>query len=302
MDEKPTLLFVDDEERILRSLKMMFRNGYNVLTTNNGQEALHILRCKTIHVIVSDQRMPTMLGIEVLREAKNISPNTMRVLLTGYADLSAVIGSINEGEIFRYITKPWKSEDIRETISQASQIALDANEDTRIITPEKRLVMVLDEDPEVASFIQQLVAKDFGDQYYVEWATTFENTVEVLATEPVAVIVTELNLENKNTEDFIKSLKYHAPEIVTVATSSYQDIDILVGLINEGQVYRFLPKPLRRGVAAMALSGAFRHYQSLHERPYLIKRHKVVPPSPEKEAATSSITGRIMNLFRGNKS
>lgn len=112
MNEKPTLMFVDDEERILRSLKMMFRNKYEVLTTTTGQEALQMMRQIKVHVLVSDQRMPAMLGVELLRQAKTVSPKTIRMLLTGYADKEAVIGSINEGEIFRYISKPWKSDDI----------------------------------------------------------------------------------------------------------------------------------------------------------------------------------------------
>ncbi|MBX4377732.1 response regulator, partial [Mycobacterium tuberculosis] len=73
---------------------------------------------------ISDQRMPKKLGVEVLKEVKDVSPHTIRILLTGYADLTAVIDSINEGEIFRYITKPWQTDELKNIVNQATQIAL----------------------------------------------------------------------------------------------------------------------------------------------------------------------------------
>ncbi|HKJ73854.1 MAG TPA: response regulator, partial [Alphaproteobacteria bacterium] len=88
---KATVLFVDDEERILRSLKMLFRGRYDVLTASSGEEALALVRTRHVHVIVSDQRMPGMLGAALLAQVKVASPTTMRLLLTGYSDLTATI-------------------------------------------------------------------------------------------------------------------------------------------------------------------------------------------------------------------
>ena len=106
---KPTLLLIDDEERILRSLRMLFFIGYDVRTTTDPDEAIRILREEKVHVIVSDQRMPVMQGSELLRIARETSPATMRILLTGYSDLDASIASVNEGEVFRYLMKPWNA-------------------------------------------------------------------------------------------------------------------------------------------------------------------------------------------------
>lgn len=110
---KPRILLVDDEERILRTLTMLLKMQYQVFSTTDGNEALKILKTEKIHVLISDQRMPLMVGTELLRQAKNLSPQTMRILLTGYADVEAALDSVNEGEIFRYINKPWGPKELR---------------------------------------------------------------------------------------------------------------------------------------------------------------------------------------------
>ena len=120
---KPSLLLVDDEERILRSLAMLFRGQYLLHTTTDARQALEIVARQQIHVVVSDQKMPVMRGADLLREVKERSPNTMRILLTGYSELDAIIASVNEGEIFRYVNKPWDAAELRTTVDQAAQIA-----------------------------------------------------------------------------------------------------------------------------------------------------------------------------------
>lgn len=123
---KPSILFVDDEQRVLNSMRALFRRDYDVHVTTLGSEALTILRDKTVEVIVADQRMPEMTGVEVLGAAKDISPNTVRILLTGYADLDAIEGSINIGEVFRFLSKPCPPNHLRETIKLAVDIAAKA--------------------------------------------------------------------------------------------------------------------------------------------------------------------------------
>ncbi|HEX6828487.1 MAG TPA: protein kinase, partial [Burkholderiales bacterium] len=96
---KPRILFVDDEERILTALNSLFRSGYHVFTATSGGQALEFVRRFPMHVVVSDQRMPGMTGVELLQQVKVLSPGTVRMLLTGYSDLAAIVGSINEGEV-----------------------------------------------------------------------------------------------------------------------------------------------------------------------------------------------------------
>jgi len=117
--KRGTVLFVDDERRVLNSMRAMFRRDYEVLLANSGVEALAMLRDADVDVIVSDQRMPGMTGVEVLKQVKATAPRAMRILLTGYADLQAIEASINEGEVFRYLTKPCPTDVLREAIDLA---------------------------------------------------------------------------------------------------------------------------------------------------------------------------------------
>ncbi len=120
---RPRLLFVDDEARILVSLKSIFRTDYDVRTANSGAEALDILRDWPADVLISDQRMPEMTGVDVLRSAAELRPDTTRILLTGYSDLEAIIGSVNDGEIFRFVSKPWRRNELRDTVAAAVRVA-----------------------------------------------------------------------------------------------------------------------------------------------------------------------------------
>ena len=116
---EPTLLCVDDERSILHALKRLFRKEpYRFLIAQNGQEALSVLDEEEVQVIISDYRMPDMTGTALLREVKQRFPETVRVVLSGYADVDVIMESINEGEIYRYLSKPWNDEELRVTIHQ----------------------------------------------------------------------------------------------------------------------------------------------------------------------------------------
>ena len=115
----PTLLVVDDEQDITASLTDLFRRDYHVVTAASADEALAVMKQQQVAVIVADQRMPGKTGSELLAEACLIDPDTVRVLLTGYADIKAVIQAVNEGKIFFYLTKPWDSTEIEAIIAKA---------------------------------------------------------------------------------------------------------------------------------------------------------------------------------------
>jgi signal transduction histidine kinase len=116
----PTLLVVDDEPEVLRSVHDLLRLDYTVLTRGSGPGALEVLRSgQDVHVIMSDQRMPGMSGVDLLREAKAIRPEATRLLFTAYADIRAVIDAINQGHVFRYLAKPWDPDELRAVVRQA---------------------------------------------------------------------------------------------------------------------------------------------------------------------------------------
>ena len=118
--KRPTLVVVDDEPEVLRSLHDLFRLDYKVLTYERPAEALSALEhAPEIDVIMSDQRMPEMTGVAFLGQVKKLHPDATRLLFTGYADIRAVIDAINQGNIFRYVTKPWDAEELATVIRQA---------------------------------------------------------------------------------------------------------------------------------------------------------------------------------------
>lgn len=132
MSETPvtaTLLFVDDEASILSSLRRLFRpHGYRILLAESGAAGLAELEKTPVDLVISDMRMPEMDGATFLREVRQRWPNTMRILLTGYADVTSTVAAINEGEIYRYIAKPWDDNEIVNTVHEAierQQLALE---------------------------------------------------------------------------------------------------------------------------------------------------------------------------------
>ena len=118
---KPTILCLDDENDNLDALERLFRKHFTVLKANSAEKAFEILDNRPdIAVIVSDQRMPVMTGVEFLEKSIVSHPNTSRILLTGYTDLESVIDAVNLGQIFRYLTKPWDPLDLINTVTQAA--------------------------------------------------------------------------------------------------------------------------------------------------------------------------------------
>ena len=115
-----TLLLVDDEQNIVSALKRLLRHdGYTILTANSGKEGLELLATHDVGVILSDQRMPEMTGVEFLRRAKELYPDTVRIVLSGYTDLKSVTDAINEGAIYKFLTKPWEDEQLQANIREA---------------------------------------------------------------------------------------------------------------------------------------------------------------------------------------
>jgi len=121
-DKKINILYVDDEENNLMSFKATFRIKYNVFTAISADEAMDLLQTKPIEIIITDQRMPKTTGVQFLEKVieKYIEP--MRILLTGYADMNAVVDAVNKGKIFHYLSKPWNEEELDMTIERAYEV------------------------------------------------------------------------------------------------------------------------------------------------------------------------------------
>lgn len=116
------VLYIDDEAHNLTSFRACFRRIFNIFTAESAEEGRKIISHQDIHVILSDQRMPRMTGIEFFESIKDEFPYPIRILITGYTDINAVIDAINRGQVYKYLTKPWNEEDVRIYIEKAYEV------------------------------------------------------------------------------------------------------------------------------------------------------------------------------------
>jgi response regulator RpfG family c-di-GMP phosphodiesterase len=154
---KAPILIVDDEEEILHSLRGLLRMEFEVHTAQSGPEALQVLEQQPIQVVLSDQRMPEMAGVELLSQARGERPGVVRVLFTGYADVRAVINAINHGQIFRYLTKPWDPDELLTVLREASE------EYNRRAQERSLFVDLQDYQMRCLTLIESLQGGQFGD-------------------------------------------------------------------------------------------------------------------------------------------
>lgn len=126
--DKIRILYLDDEENNLTSFKAGFRRDYKIFTTTTASEAVKILTDNEIHLVISDQKMPSLSGVEFFELIIPDFPDPIRMLLTGYADIEAVIDAINKGQVFRYIAKPWNEQELKITIENAYEVYLNRKE------------------------------------------------------------------------------------------------------------------------------------------------------------------------------
>ncbi len=288
------ILFVDDEPNVLLSLTELFRDE-RPYTAQRAKDALEILRKHPeIDVIVTDQRMPTMTGVEFLREAKKINPIAIRILLTGYSDLNEVLGSVNTGEVYRYILKPWDVDKLRSTIKLALELAQrtrlimpktaqptaigasstapphtaannTATASTRNFIPEKQPILVIDNNQSHLSSMREL----FAENYVVSISSSAQSAIEILKRSPMAAIITELSLPDTDPVKFLSEVKSFNPNTPIIVLSSMKDSSIAIQLINQVQVFRYLVRPLRRDTLESTVQTAVELYKAYTATPGL---------------------------------
>jgi signal transduction histidine kinase len=132
-DQQRTFLVVDDEPDIRDAIQRMFRQNYRVLTAESASGALELVESEPVQVVMTDQRMPEMTGIEFLAQLRDEYPHIVRVLFTGYSDIDNVIDAINEGHVYRYISKPWKPAELKLFVEQAFEYYESERERDRLV-------------------------------------------------------------------------------------------------------------------------------------------------------------------------
>ena len=287
-DKLGKVLCVDDEPSILRSLQWLLKKEFDVTIAASGQEALALLREQDFDVIISDQRMPGMMGSEFLREARKISPRSMRILLTGYSDLQAILRSVNDGEVFRFVNKPWNIKELPKIIADAATIsrshpgetlAPDTGDNSELDTGEESILLI-DDDP----MMSQLIAEAVGPDVKITQATTLAEAVAAFDDQNVGIILSDTRVANFDTTTMLKILKQEHPEIVTVVYTATADAVDVITLINQGQIFRFIPKPVRAVTLKQALMAAALKRRQLRDSPNAAKRHMVERVDEEARA------------------
>lgn len=289
---RPGVLFVDDEERVLNALKFLFRDSYDVETAGGGAAALERLGARRFHVLVSDQRMPEMLGVELLRQAKAIAPGTVRLLLTGYSDLAAIVGSVNDSEVFRFVSKPWQEEDLRATLAEALDVAIAleaASSSTAPALPANSAVLILGEAA-LARAARELAK----NTYKVHEASGTEEALAVLAAEEIAALVCDLDARAEDPAALLRVLKRQSPQTQLIVASAASDSELIISLINEARIYRFLKKPVNFSLLQSALVSALGRYSRLANSPQLLRSESA--KAAAQSAAERSILGRLKAL------
>ncbi len=271
------LLLVDDEERILSALKSLFRQRYHVFTTTDGNKALDFMGKYHVHVIISDQRMPIMPGVELLRRSQGISPTSVRILLTGYSDLASIVGSINDGEVYRFISKPWDNTDLQTIVAEAATIGLQlADTKTPAAALPKKMaagVLVIDRDEEIYRVARELL----GGLCPVVYAADADAAVAVMQAQEIAVVITDVEAGQGQLTDMLKLLKRENPQILTIVATSASDAELVIELINEAQIFRFLNRPVNVKLLKGHLNAALQRYLTYKQVPDLVKAHTVQP-------------------------
>ena len=293
--KKARVLFVDDEERILNALRTLFRSQYHVFTAENGALAIEFVKRFGIHVVVSDQRMPNMTGVELLRQVKDLSPNSVRMLLTGYSDLAAIVGSINEGEVFRFVKKPWDNTEMQKTVADAVAIAMElAAAPPAPLEPLQKLdasILVIDTSDALAEGLKSVM----GAVAPIRLVSTPVDAVKALEAEEVAVIVADLSAGQDGLITLFKILKAEHPEVLSILVTEASDSELVIELINQAQIFRFLNKPIQVRQLRHHVDSALAKYRAFKQRPDLVRSQK---PVESVQAKTSLWGARLFERIR----
>jgi serine/threonine-protein kinase len=282
---KGRVLCVDDEPNILRALSWLLRRDFQVVTAASARDALGLIHQGDFDVVISDQRMPEMSGVEFLNQVKIMAPRAMRILLTGYSDMNAVLQSVNEAEVFRFVNKPWDVVELPLIIAQAAEIARqqEAAPPPGIVAhPEvagERLpkILVLDEDEATHSAVELSV----GDLAQIVHVTSPVDAFRLLEDEEIGIILSERKLGTMDLTHLLCLLKRKHPQIVSIVVTESDDSNLICRMINQGQIYRFITKPLKAGSLRLALKSAIAKRSELLENPLLLGRHQVSDMSRE---------------------
>ncbi len=281
----PEVLLVDDEPRILRSMKAALKKHYDIFTAHNAKEAKSLIKKnKGFSVIISDERMPDILGHELLAWSKDNYSKMIRILMTGYSDIKAIQNSINEAEIYKYITKPWNVKELKSIIDSGI---------VRVNTGMQVDVQKHDVNQAKCALVF-LNMVDHNDQIYTKVAKRLSMEPNMVHDIGSTLLVLENNKHagvlfidddhvNEDTFNLVMLIHDKYPKIVIIVATSAADGKSAIKLLNQGQIFRYLVKPLTETkLFPMLNAAAQRFYKQT-------TRHDHLDGSMNNETSGSSI-------------
>ena len=275
---KARVLCVDDEPNILRSLRWLLQKDFEVEIAASGYDGLELVRHADYDVVISDQRMPGMIGSDFLREVRKVSPRSMRILLTGYSDPQAILKSVNESEVFRFVNKPWQFQELLKVVGDAARIARESPVGAPAAEPAPdapvdvcgEAILVIDDDEDA----RRQIAEAIGPVTTLLHARDMAEALLAME-QPVGIVVANMRVGGVDATRMIKLLKQQHPDIVALVYTDATDSVDVISLINQAQVFRFMPKPVKPTTLRMALSAATLKRRALQADPSARRRHAV---------------------------
>ncbi|MBI4832855.1 MAG: response regulator [Candidatus Lindowbacteria bacterium] len=242
------ILFVDDEENILRALSRLFLDeGYDIETASSGEEALTKLDRRKVSLVVSDQRMSGMQGVELLSRVKALSPHTIGILLTGAADLRTAVDAINSGSVYRYVGKPWDDDECKIIVREALD-KLEIEEKNRKLTRrihlQNKKLKQLNQNLERAKELLTISFQRYMSEHLLERVLQSSKPVSLSGEKrPVTILISDIR-------DFTSLAENMTPERLVEFLNQYFEPMVEIILDNEGLLDKFM------GDSVMALFGA----------------------------------------------
>lgn len=295
MSRTPDVVIVDHDLEALKKLVEPLRNEFEFYLTISGNDALTMVARSPIGLIIAGQTLFSGSGIEVLIQARSRAPRTTRVLLANAVERKAVEGVLERAEVFQVLKRPCTAEQLREVLKAASwsarmrpeaggsveHVVLETGEHRSLtVSASGAPVTVLTNDSGLFEAIRSAV----HEHHDVHLATRESEAIELAAAGQCAVLVTDQALTQSALERATHALRAREPALVTVAAGSREQGNALMGLLGNGQIHRFLLKPVAPGLARLAIDSAARQHSSLkaHPRPESVHRPGVRNEPPHR--------------------
>ena len=273
MPKVSPILYVDDEPSNLLLFERYFEDGYAIHTARSGAEALEILDREPIELILTDQRMPGMTGVELLSKVAETRPDVARMIVTAHSDVRVVIDAINSGRVDQYISKPWEPDELQVILDRGLEsfalrrrnrelvAQLETAHPERVAAAEAPLdeavVLYVDDEPQNL----EVFARAFGKDFTIVTALSGKEALELLGEREIHLIVADQRMPEMTGVELFEIVVRERPETVRIVLTAYLDIEAAVRAINSGGVYRYILKPWSPKEMRVVLERALEVYE-----------------------------------------